>query len=127
MTRFKSQKFQTKVNNARLGLNVAFKAEKNLRVHSIIALMVVICGLILDVGCVKLSILLLTIGLVMFAEMINSALEFTLDALYKNKFSRLVKYAKDISAGAVLFVSIIAILVGLLVFIPEIINVLIIN
>jgi len=127
MTRFKSQKFQTKVNNARLGLNVAFKAEKNLRVHSIIALMVVICGLILDVGCVKLSILLLTIGLVMFAEMINSALEFTLDALYKNKFSRLVKYAKDISAGAVLFVSIIAILVGLLIFIPEIINILIIN
>ena len=124
MTKFKSQNFNAKIENARHGINLALKAEKNLRIHSIIALIVVIIDAILHVGCLKLSILLVTIALVVLAEMLNSALEFAVDALYKNKYSRLVKFAKDISAGAVLFVSFIAVLIGLLIFIPEIINIL---
>ena len=122
MTKFKSQNFKAKMENARHGVGLALKAEKNLRVHCIIALCVIIAGVILHIGCLKLSILLLTIALVVLAEMLNSALEFAIDALYKNKYSRLVKFAKDISAGAVLFVSFISVLVGLLIFIPEIIK-----
>lgn len=124
MTKFKSQSFLTKIENARHGINLALRAEKNLRIHSIIAGLVIILGIILQIGCLKLSILLLTIALVILTEMLNSALEFAIDALYKNKYSRLVKFAKDISAGAVLFVSFIAVLVGLLIFIPEITNIL---
>lgn len=124
MTKFKSQNFMAKIGNARHGINLALRAEKNLRVHVIVATLVVLVGAILHVGCLKLSILLVTIAIVVLAEMLNSALEFAVDALYKNKYSRLVKFAKDISAGAVLFVSFIAVLVGLLIFIPEIINIL---
>ena len=127
MTKFKSQDFIAKIENARHGINLALRAEKNLRVHVMVATLVVIAGAILHVGCLKLSILLVTIAIVVLAEMLNSALEFAVDALYKNKYSRLVKFAKDISAGAVLFVSFIAVLVGLLIFIPEIINILITN
>lgn len=127
MTKFKSQDFIAKIENARHGINLALRAEKNLRVHAMVATLVVIAGAILHVGCLKLSILLVTIAIVVLAEMLNSALEFAVDALYKNKYSRLVKFAKDISAGAVLFVSFIAVLVGLLIFIPEIINILITN
>lgn len=122
MTKFKAQSFKAKVENARHGINLALRAEKNLRVHTVIAALVIIVGLILQVGTIKLSILLLTIALVMIAEMINSALEFAVDALYRNKYSRLVKFAKDISAGAVLFVSFIAAIIGFLIFIPEIIK-----
>ncbi len=122
MTKFKAQSFRAKIENARHGINLALRAEKNLRVHTAIASIVILAGLILHVGTLKLAILLLTIGLVVIAEMLNSALEFAVDALYKNKYSRLVKFAKDISAGAVLFVSFIAASVGLLIFIPQILK-----
>lgn len=123
MTKFKSQSFKAKIENARHGINLALRAEKNLRVHTVIAALVILAGLLLQVGTLKLAILLLTIASVVIAEMMNSALEFAVDALYKNKYSRLVKFAKDISAGAVLFVSFIAAVIGFLIFIPEIIKV----
>ncbi|MCM1009722.1 MAG: diacylglycerol kinase family protein [Fusobacterium sp.] len=122
MTKFKSQSFKAKIENARHGINLALRAEKNLRVHTVIAALVILAGLLLQVGTLKLAILLLTIAIVVIAEMMNSALEFAVDALYKNKYSRLVKFAKDISAGAVLFVSFIAAVIGFLIFIPEIIK-----
>lgn len=122
MTKFKSQSFKAKIENARHGINLALRAEKNLRIHTVIAALVIIAGLLLQVGTLKLAILLLTIAIVVIAEMLNSALEFAVDALYKNKYSRLVKFAKDISAGAVLFVSFIAAIIGLLIFIPELLK-----
>lgn len=122
MTKFKAQTFRTKIENARHGLNLALRAEKNLRIHMVFATLVIIAGLVLGVGCLKFCILLLTIGLVVITEMMNSAIEFAVDALYKNKYSRLVKFAKDISAGAVLFVSFLSIVVGILIFVPEIIE-----
>ncbi len=118
MTRFKAQSFKSKIENARHGINLALRAEKNLRVHSVVAILVVVAGLVLDVGATRLAVLLLTIAIVIIAEMFNSALEFALDALYKNRYSRLVKFAKDISAGAVLFVSFVSVIVGILIFIP---------
>ncbi len=122
MTKFKAQNFSAKIKNASHGINLALRAEKNLRVHSIIALLVVLVGWVLDVGFLKLSVLILTIALVIVVEMLNSALEFAIDALYKNKYSRLVKFAKDISAGAVLFVSFISIVIGLLIFLPVLVD-----
>lgn len=124
MTKFKAQSFRAKIENARHGINLALRAEKNLRVHTFIAGLVILAGLILHVNSLKLCILLLTIAVVVLAEMLNSALEFAVDALYKNKYSRLVKFAKDISAGAVLFVSFISVVVGILIFVPELLKLL---
>ena len=124
MTKFKAQSFKTKVDNARHGLELALRTEKNLRVHLVIAILVIAAGLILGVGPIKMCILLLTIASVISTEMLNSALEFALDALYKNKYSKLVQFAKDISAGAVLFVSIIALIIGGFIFVPALVNIL---
>lgn len=120
MTKFKTQNFISKVENARHGINIALRAEKNLRIHTIIASFVVVAGLLLEVGTSKFCILLLTIAMVISAEMFNSALEFSIDALYRNKYSKLVQFAKDISAGAVLFVSFIAMVIGVIIFLPAI-------
>lgn len=125
MTKFKSQNFKSKIQNASHGINLALRAEKNLRVHMVFATFVIIAGLIFHVSFVKLCILLLTIGLVVLSEMINSAIEFAVDALYKNKYSRLVKFAKDISAGAVLFIAFISVVIGILIFVPEILKLLV--
>ena len=124
MTKFKAQNFKLKIENARHGINLALRAEKNLRIHFLIATFVVLAGLLLHIGSVKMSVILLTIAFVMVVEMLNSALEFAIDALFRNKYSRLVKFAKDISAGAVLFVSFVSVVIGLLIFIPEILRLL---
>ena len=63
-----------------------------------------------------MCILLLTIGFVIVTEMVNSAIEYSLDAVFHNRYSRLVGMAKDISAGAVMFASVIAIVIGVLLF-----------
>jgi diacylglycerol kinase len=53
--------------------------------------------------------------------MFNSAIEFSLDAIFHNRYSRMVGMAKDIAAGAVMVVSICALMVGVLLFAPPII------
>jgi diacylglycerol kinase len=55
--------------------------------------------------------------------MMNSAIEFALDSIYHNKYSRMVGMAKDIAAGAVMVVTIIAVMVGVLLFTPPIANI----
>ena len=54
--------------------------------------------------------------------MINTAIEYTLDAVYKNKYSKIVGMAKDISAGAVFITTIISVFIGILVFSYNFIN-----
>lgn len=71
---------------------------------------------LLNFSLERMCILLLTIGFVIVTEMINSAVEFSLDAVFHNRYSRLVGMAKDISAGAVMFASVIAIVIGVLLF-----------
>jgi len=122
MTKFKAKSFKEKIQNALHGIALALAAEKNLRIHFCMGFAVLIFGFLLDVGSQKFCILLLTTALVIVIEMVNSALEFTIDALYKNKYSNLVRFAKDISAGAVLFVSVIAVIIGLVIFVPELVD-----
>ncbi|MCC9785886.1 diacylglycerol kinase, partial [Streptococcus agalactiae] len=53
-------------------------------------------------------------------EIINSAIENVVDLASNYHFSMLAKNAKDMAAGAVLVVSLFAVLVGLIIFIPKI-------
>lgn len=116
MTRFKAQGWNKTFKNAGKGIRICFKTETNMRVHFFTAIFVIVLGLVLDLSVTKLCILLLAIGLVVVAEMLNSAIEFTLDAMFHNKYSRLVGMAKDISAGAVMFATFIAVAIGLIMF-----------
>lgn len=120
MSKYKSQGFNKTFKNARKGMRLAIKSERNIRVHLFCALCVIALGLVLGLSINKLCIVLLTIAMVVSAEMINSAIEFSLDAVFHNKYSKLVGMAKDISAGAVMFVTVIAAIIGGLIFIPAI-------
>ena len=62
--------------------------------------------------------------MVISAEMMNSAIEFALDSIYHNKYSRMVGMAKDIAAGAVMIVTVVALMVGALLFVPPIYKIL---
>lgn len=120
MSKFKSQGFRNTFKNARKGMRLVLKSERNVRIHLVMAAFVLMLGFLLNFTITKLCILLIAIGMVVSAEMINSALEYSLDAVFHNRYSRLVGMAKDISAGAVMFVTIIAVVIGLLIFIPPI-------
>ena len=121
MTKFKSQGFGNTFKNARKGMRIVLKSERNIRIHFIAAVFVLVLGFVLEFSALKISVLLLAIGLVVAAEMLNSAIEFSLDAIFHNRYSKMVGTAKDISAGAVMFVTIIAVIIGGLIFIPEIV------
>ena len=116
MTKFKAQGFNNTFKNARKGFRLVLKSEMNIRIHVAIATFVVFLALFLKFSAIEFCLLLFVIGLVIVAEMLNTAIEFTLDSIYHNKYSRMVGMAKDISAGAVMFASFISVFVGLVVF-----------
>ena len=101
MSKFKQQGFTNTFKNARKGVRIALKSEINIRVHLCIALVVITMGFLLHFSIERLCILILTIAFVIVSEMLNSAVEFSLDAVFHNKYSKLVGMAKDISPGAV--------------------------
>lgn len=116
MTKFKAQGFGSTFKNARKGFRLVLKSEMNLRIHVSIATLVIFAALAMKFSALEFCILLFVIGLVIVSEMLNTAIEFTLDSIYHNKFSRMVGMAKDISAGAVMFATIISVLVGIILF-----------
>jgi len=116
MSKFKSQGFNNTFKNARKGFRLVMKSELNIRIHAVIAALVIFTALVLKFSAIEFCILLFIIALVIVAEMLNTAIEFTLDSIYHNRYSRMVGMAKDISAGAVMFASVISILVGIILF-----------
>ena len=116
MTRFKSQGFNNTFKNARKGFRLVLKSEMNIRIHIVIAFLVMIFAYILDFSALEFCIALFAIALVIVSEMLNTAIEFTLDSIYHNRYSRMVGMAKDISAGAVMFASVVAVIIGVILF-----------
>lgn len=116
MTKFKQQGFGNTFRNARKGFRLVIKSEKNIRVHLVVASIVMTAGVLLSFDAIKFCILLLAISSVISAEMLNSAIEFTLDSVYHNKYNRMVGMAKDISAGAVMLCTMISISIGVILF-----------
>lgn len=124
MTKYKKQNFSNTFRNARKGVRLTLKSERNLRIHLFVAILVLITAYCFNFSITKFCILLLTISSVVCAEMFNSAIEFSLDAIFHNKYSRMVGMAKDIAAGAVMVVTVIAVMIGVLLFVPPLIGLL---
>ena len=116
MTRFKSQGFNNTFKNARKGFRIVLKTEMNIRIHIIIAFLVLLFAYLLKFSALEYCALLFAIAIVIVSEMLNTAIEFTLDSIYHNRYSKMVGMAKDISAGAVMFASFISVIIGLIVF-----------
>ena len=102
------------------GLRYAYRNEQNLAVDVGVALLVTIAGFIFKLNLVEWAILALTIGLVISCELINTAIEAVVD-LITEEYHPLAKVAKDTSASAVFIFAIVAVVVGLIIFLPKII------
>lgn len=102
------------------GLKYAYRNEQNLAVDVGIAILVVILGLIFKVSAIEWTVLALTIGLVIACELINTSIEAVVD-LVTEDYHPLAKVAKDTSAAAVFIFAVVAVIVGMIVFLPKII------
>jgi len=99
------------------GLFKIWREEQNLQTQSILGLIVVLLGWYFKIQAWQWVILVLVIGLVILMEIINSAIERIVDAL-KPRIDNYVKEIKDIMAAAVMLASILAIIIGLIIFLP---------
>lgn len=100
------------------GISYTLRSQPNFRVHIFFTLLASLTGFYYQLSSFEWSILVFTIGLVLIAEMVNTSIEAVVD-LHTQQFHDLAKIAKDVSAGMVLITAAIAILIGLLIFLPH--------
>ena len=101
--------------NAFRGIIYCIKNERNMRIHTVAALYVLIFARFFAFTREEYALLLLTIGGVMSAEAMNTALENLADRVSTEKHP-LIKNAKDTAAGAVLILAVISVGVALFLF-----------
>jgi len=101
------------------GIIHVVRTQRNMRIHLVAAVVVLVAAIWIGVSKLELIALLLAIAFVFIAEMINSALEQAIDVA-TTSFDPLAKLAKDVAAGAVLIATVNAIAIGYLVFSSEI-------
>ncbi|WP_245676211.1 diacylglycerol kinase family protein [Domibacillus iocasae] len=99
------------------GLKLAL-LEPNIRVHAAAGIFVSAAGFIFGLTRIEWCVLLLTIACVIALEMVNTAIEKTVD-LVTEEYRPLAKMAKDLAAGAVLIFACAAIIIGCILFIPK--------
>lgn len=97
------------------GLITAWKYENNMRTHCVLTILAVLLGVTVHLSQLEWLILSLTVTLVLFAELMNTALEANVDLVTKERKPE-AKIAKDVAAGAVLVTALNALVVGWLLF-----------
>ncbi|CAM3257819.1 diacylglycerol kinase family protein [Streptococcus pluranimalium] len=120
--KWKNRTLTASMEFAITGVVNAYKEERNMRKHMISALLAIIAGLIFQISALEWLFLLLSIFLVISFEIINSAIENVVDLASDYHFSMLAKNAKDMAAGAVLVISVYALITGLIIFVPKMWN-----
>lgn len=103
------------------GLKVLFREEHNSWIHATATIFVVAAGFFFRISRIEWIAVLIVIGMVFSAEIINSSLERTADFV-KAERDDCKRDIKDLGAAAVLVCAIIAALVGLIVFLPKVIS-----
>ena len=103
------------------GLIYVFKNEQNARIHFVVSVFVISAGLYIHLSLIKWYLVICCIGSVIAAELFNTAIELITDKIWPEKNND-AKIIKDISAGAVLIISISAAIIGVLVFYEPICN-----
>ncbi len=100
------------------GIATVFRTEWNFRIHFAIATLVTLAGFGFGISGGEWLAVILSAGLVLLAELFNTALEYLADAVHPEA-DRGVGMAKDAAAGAVLVAAIAATLVGAIIFLPK--------
>ncbi|MCJ0952104.1 diacylglycerol kinase [Mammaliicoccus sciuri] len=102
------------------GLVTILKKDKNFLLHLIFAVLVLIVSLILNLNTFEWLWILFAIFSVLIVEVLNTSIEYVVD-MFTDEYNLLAKHAKDTAALAVLLTSIMAAIIGIMIFLPKII------
>ena len=104
------------------GIYKAIQKERNIKIHLVAAVLTIILGIILKISTLEWLVLILTIGVVISAEVMNSSIEAVCNLLKaKLDLSYYETYwARNFSAGAVMVLAITSVVIGLIIFLPKI-------
>lgn len=100
------------------GFLYALQTQRNLRIQLIVAIVVITLSTFLPMNAIEWALLFLLIALVIVTEILNTAIEKTID-LIVTEYNPLAKTVKDLSAAAVLFIALTAVVVGLFIYLPK--------
>lgn len=115
------KQFANSLYTAFVGLVYVIQMERNARLHLLIAIGALLMGVVLNVSNSELAAIFFAIILVFISEIVNTALEKTLD-IVEPGHSEQVRIIKDIAAGAVLVSAIGAAAIGLAIFSPYVVE-----
>lgn len=103
------------------GVVHAVRTERNIKFHLVATVIVIVAGLILKLSLMEWCIVSVLIGGMLSLELMNSAIERVVD-LVTEEILPLARQAKDLAAGAVFIYAIVSAIIGLLLFIPKLID-----
>lgn len=103
------------------GILQAFKGELNIKIHLTVAIVTVFFAFLFQINMMEWIVVLICIGMVLSAEIINTTIEKLVDHVSPEWHDH-AGIIKDMAAGAVLIVSFFAAIVGLLIFVPKILH-----
>ncbi len=103
------------------GITQVFKKEQNFKIHIIAAILVIIAGIFFSIDKTEWMIIIIAISIVLSFELINSAIEYLSDFVSPD-YNEKIKRIKDTSAAAVLISAIGAFVLGLVIFLPKLIE-----
>lgn len=103
------------------GLGMVLSSERNARIHVVFAVTALLLSIVLRIDLQQWLFIVISIALVFFAEISNTAIEKTLD-LISQENNQLIKIIKDMTAAGVLVTAISAVIVAAFIFIPRIVS-----
>ncbi|PKM50677.1 MAG: diacylglycerol kinase [Firmicutes bacterium HGW-Firmicutes-7] len=118
----KNRLLKDSFRNAFSGIFQAFKTERNIKLHCVSAILAIVFAYILKFQVIEWILIVFIITVVFVTELLNTAVEYSIDMVCGNKYNEIAKYAKDIAAGATLIAAVGAICVFLLLYLPKIIQ-----
>lgn len=100
------------------GVSALLRYEHNSRIHLVAAVVAVVAGFIFKISAPEWCLIAICIGMVISAEAMNSAVEALADKISK-EYDPLIGRAKDFGAAAVMILAFVAVVVGLVIFLPK--------
>ena len=103
------------------GILYTLKHERNMVIHFLIMILVIIAGIVFKITFVEWGVCFVLFALVLSLELMNTAIENVVDLVTEEKKPK-AKVAKDASAGAVLVAAIFAVIIGISIFLPRLLE-----
>lgn len=103
------------------GILYTLKHERNMVIHFLVMILVIIAGIVFKITFVEWGVCFVLFALVLSLELMNTALENVVDLVTEEKKAK-AKVAKDAAAGAVLVSAIFAVIIGISIFLPRLLE-----